>query len=188
MTMEIVTPRLLLRNFYASDLEAFLAYRNDTEVGKYQGWQVPYPRESGEAFIRGVQDIHALNQNEWMQIAVALKETDELIGDIGCILKQEDARQAVVGYRIASPYWRRGYAYEAMQAWLDHLFGDLDLHRVVADCDTENTASYQLLEKLGFRREAHFIESYLENGFYINEFHYGLLQREWRARAAFRNC
>jgi len=184
----IATPRLLLRNFLASDLEAFLAYRNDPEVGKYQGWQIPYSREDGEIFIREVQDIHAPKQGQWMQIAIALKETDELIGDIGCILKQEDARQAVIGYRIGSPYWRMGYAFEAVQGWLDHLFEDLDLHRVVADCDTENTASHQLLEKLGFRREAHFIESYLENGVYTNEYHYGLLQREWRAKAAFRNC
>lgn len=188
MTISIATSRLLLRNFRASDLEAFLAYRNDLKVAQYQGWQIPYSREKGEAFIQEVQSIHAPKQGEWMQVAVVLKKTDELVGDIGCVLKQGDERQAVVGYVIASPHWRNGYAYEAMQAWLDHLFEDLDLHRVVADCDTENTASYQLLEKLGFRREAHFIESYLENGIYTNEYHYGLLQREWRAKATFRNC
>lgn len=186
--MMINTPRLALRNFALTDVDAFVAYHNDPEVVKYQSWSLPYSREKGQAFIREVMDMQALMQGEWMQIAIALKDTNELIGDIGCKLKEEDARQAVIGYRIASPYWRKGYAYEAVQAWLDHLFGDLALHRVVADCDTENAPSYQLLEKLGFRREAHFIESYLENGVYTNEYHYGLLQREWRARAAFRNC
>lgn len=188
MILFLHTKRLILRNFELTDLDAFLAYRNDPEVGKYQGWTIPYPREKGEEFIREVMDIHAPKQGAWMQIAVALKETNELIGDIGCILRNEDACQAIIGYRIASPYWHKGYAFEAVQGWLDFLFEDLDIHRVIADCDTENVASYKLLEKLGFRREAHFIESYLENGIYTNEYHYGMLQREWRAKAAFRNC
>lgn len=188
MTLFLHTKRLILRNFDLTDLDAFLAYRNDPEVGKYQGWTIPYPREKGEEFIRDVMDIHAPKQGSWMQIAVALKETNELIGDIGCILRNEDACQAIIGYRIASPHWHKGYAFEAVQGWLDFLFEDLGIHRVIADCDTENVASYKLLEKLGFRREAHFIESYLENGIYTNEYHYGMLQREWRAKAAFRNC
>jgi RimJ/RimL family protein N-acetyltransferase len=180
--MLLHTPRLILRNFNDSDLEPFLAYRNDPYVAKYQGWSIPYPRESGEAFIREVRDIHAPKQGQWMQIAIALKENNKLIGDIGCLVKQEDARQATIGYRLDSGVWRKGYAFEAIHCWLGYLFEDLNMHRVVADCDTENTASYRLLEKLGFRREAHFIESYLENGAYTNEYHYGLLQREWRAR------
>ena len=186
--MFLHTQRLILRNFELADLDAYVGYRNDPEVGKYQGWVIPYSKEKGEEFIREVQDMHAPKQGEWMQIAIALKETNVLIGDIGCVLRQEDARQAIIGYRIASPHWHKGYAFEAVQAWLDFLFEDLNLHHVIADCDTENTASYKLLEKLGFRREAHFIERYLENGGYTNEYHYGILQREWRAKAAFRNC
>lgn len=54
------------------------------------------------------------------------------------------------------------------------------MHRVSADCDVENIASYRTLEKLGFRREAHFVESFLVDGVYTSEYHYALLQREWR--------
>ena len=50
----------------------------------------------------------------------------------------------------------------------------------VSKADAENIASYRTLEKLGFRREAHFVESYLMDGVYTSEYHYGLLQREWR--------
>ena len=37
MTLFLHTKRLILRNFELTDLDAFLAYRNDPEVGKYQG-------------------------------------------------------------------------------------------------------------------------------------------------------
>ena len=94
----------------------------------------------------------------------------------------------MVGFTIASTYQKNGYATEALTMLLDYLFEDVDMHRVVADCDTENIASWKTLEKLGFRREAHFVESLLIGKEYTSEYHYGLLQREWRAKAAFRTC
>ena len=56
------------------------------------------------------------------------------------------------------------------------------MHRVTADCDTENIGSWKTLEKLGFRWEAHFVESFPVYGGYTSEYHYGLLQQEWRAK------
>lgn len=188
MTLYFHTQRLLIRNFTASDLEAFLAYRNDPAAAKYQGWSLPYSRELGEAFIAEMKDVHAPKQGKWLQLALELKETGALIGDIAFCIKDDDIRQAVIGFTIAHEYWQKGFATEALTALLDYLFEDIDLHRVVADCDTENIGSWKTLEKLGFRREAHFVESLLTVEGYTSEYHYGLLQREWRAKAAFRNC
>lgn len=177
--MLLQTSRLVLRNFKECDLDSFVSYRNAPEVAKYQGWEIPYPREKAEKFISSMKDKFALKQGDWIQYAVALKDTDELIGDLGCHLKKEDARQAVIGYTIASKHWRKGYAFEVIPYLLEYLFEDMNMHRVSADCDMENVASYRLLEKLGFRREAHYIESFLVNGVYTSEYHYGMLQREW---------
>ena len=178
--MFLHTQRLLLRNFNASDLEAFLAYRNDPAVARYQSWDVPYPREKAEEFIAELSDIHAPKQGHWFQLALELKETGALIGDVAFCIEEDDVRQAVIGFSIASAYWRKGFATEALTALLDYLFEDIDLHRVTADCDVENVGSWKTLEKLGFRREAHFVESFLVNNGYASEYYYGLLQREWR--------
>ena len=180
--MYLQTARLTLRNFIDGDLEPFLAYRNDPEVAKYQGWGIPYPREKGEAFISSMKERVALKQDDWIQYAVALKDTDELIGDLGCYIKKDDIRQARIGFTLASKYWRMGYITEVIPHLLEYLFEDMDIHRVAADCDVENIASYRTLEKLGFRREAHFVESYLVDGGYASEYHYGMLQREWREK------
>lgn len=180
--MYLQTPRLILRNFIDDDLESFLAYRNDPAVAKYQGWGIPYPREMAEKFIASMKEKAAPKQGDWLQFAVALKDTTELIGDLGCFVKREDVRQAVIGFTISSSNWRKGYAVEVIPCLLDYLFNDLDMHRVTADCDVENAASYRTLEKLGFRREAHFVESFLLQGIYTSEYHYGLLRREWREK------
>lgn len=117
---------------------------------------------------------------EWYQPAIELKSTGEVIGDVAFLRKRQDSRQATLGYTLAQAYWHQGYASEAVRAIMDYLFAELDLHRIIADCDSENSASVKLLERLGFRREAHFIESYRLEDCWGDEYQYGLLKREWK--------
>jgi ribosomal-protein-alanine N-acetyltransferase len=180
--MILNSQRLLIRNFRESDLESFLAYRNVPEVAQYQGWEVPYPREHAIKMIDQMKDMQAPKAGHWLQLAIELKETGQMIGDLGLRVNAEDARQAVIGFTIAPEHWRKGYTVEAITTLLEFLFDDLDLHRVSADCDVENTSSWRTLEKAGFRREAHFVESFPMGGSYGSEYYYGMLQREWRAR------
>jgi aminoglycoside 6'-N-acetyltransferase len=179
--MLLHSKRLIIRNFQDSDLESFLAYRNIPEVAKYQGWTIPYTREQGEKFIKEIKEMEAPKQGHWLQLAIELKETGEMIGDLGIRINADDARQAVIGFTLAPAHWRKGYAVEAIRCLLEFLFGDLDLHRVSADCDAENAASSRTLERCGFRKEAHFIESFLVGNEYTSEYHFGTLQREWQA-------
>ena len=90
--MFLHSKRLILRNFRDEDIDSYLVYRNDPEVAKYQDWDIPYSRAQAEKFIKSVKDMNAPKQGDWLQVAIALKETDELIGDIGCFIKNEDAR------------------------------------------------------------------------------------------------
>jgi len=180
--MYLESARLRLRNFTEADEESFFAYRNEPQVAKYQGWEIPYPRERARQLIKTMKRADLPFTGEWTQYAVALKSTNQLAGDIGCYFKKEDARQVVLGFTIAPPYWRMGYASEILQVFINFLFEKMNVHRITADCDAENTASYRTLEKLGFRREAHFIESFLMNGVYTSEYYYAILEREWRQR------
>ena len=56
MALILETPRLILRQFCEDDLEPFLAYRNDPEVYRYQGWQIPLSTDAqhGKARIEGI--------------------------------------------------------------------------------------------------------------------------------------
>lgn len=177
------TDRLVLRSFQDSDLESFLAYRNDPQVARYQSWNIPYPREKAIHFIQEIQAVDGMS-GQWLQIAIELKSTHQMIGDVGFSIRLEDNRQAVIGYSLARPYWGHGFAFEAVSRLLAFLLGELDLHRVVAECDVENILSWKLLEKLGFRREAHLVENIFFKGAYGSEYHYGMLQREWQSQVS----
>jgi len=182
MILHLETPRLNLRPFQESDLEAFLAYRNDPDVARYQSWDIPYLPEKGSQFIDLMKMSDPTSQGEWYQVAVELKPTGELIGDVAFCTMLHDEKQALMGYSLARPYWHHGYAFEAVGCLLQYLFDERGLHRVVAECDMENVASWKLLEKLGFRREAHLVENIFFKGTYGSEYHYALLRREWQKR------
>jgi RimJ/RimL family protein N-acetyltransferase len=105
-----------------------------------------------------------------------------MIGDVAFFIKREDERQAIIGYSLARPFWRKGYAFEAVSALLAYLFDQMNLHRISAECDVDNVPSWSLLEKLGFRREAHLIENFYLKGAYGSEYQYAMLLREWQQR------
>jgi len=45
----IESERLILRHFEDSDLPAFLAYRNDPEVARYQSWDLTESKRRGSS-------------------------------------------------------------------------------------------------------------------------------------------
>jgi RimJ/RimL family protein N-acetyltransferase len=180
MPLQLQTSRLLLRRFRASDLEAFLTYRNDPEVARYQSWRVPYSEQDARHFVETMQAFEQPEVGEYVQFVIEHRASRAMLGDVMCYIHSNDPRQATIGYTLSRSWQGQGYALEAVRALLDYLFSQRNIHRIVADCDVDNIASWRLLERAGFRREAHFIESYLQGGRYTSEYHYGLLQREWQ--------
>lgn len=59
-----------------------------------------------------------------------------------------------MGFVLAREHWHKGYAAEACRALIEDAFAS-GIHRIWAECDPENTACWQLLERIGFTREAH---------------------------------
>ncbi|MBX7235025.1 MAG: GNAT family N-acetyltransferase [Caldilineales bacterium] len=179
MPLWLETPRLRLRPFQDADLEAFLAYRNDPAVARYQGWEMPYTRAMAEDFIAVMKTRTPDLPGKWLQLAVEAKATGVLIGDVAFYLLEGDLRQAEIGFTLATAYQRQGYATEAVRRLLAHLFEEKGLHRVRANCDDRNLASVRLMERLGMRREAHYIENFWDGEGWAGEYWYALLRREW---------
>jgi RimJ/RimL family protein N-acetyltransferase len=178
MAFILETERLRIRQFQDSDLEPFWVYRNDPDVARYQGWDVPFPREKALEFVTEMKVKDPNVQGEWFQTAIEESSTGEMIGDTAFYLKKDDL-QAYIGCTIARPHWRKGFGIEATRRLLDYLFGELDLHRVIAITDVENVPSFGVLDRLGFRREGHFVENLMFKGNWASEYHYAMLKREW---------
>jgi RimJ/RimL family protein N-acetyltransferase len=178
---QIQTARLLVRRFQDGDLPYFVEYRNDPEVARYQSWDsIPEPR--AQAFIYEQQRIEPGLPGQWFQFAIELKETGQLVGDSGLCVLVQDARQAQLGITLARAFQGRGLASEAVSAVLDYAFINLDLHRVIATVDVENGRSAALMERVGLRREGHFVKNAWFKGHWSDEYLYAVLQAEWLPR------
>jgi RimJ/RimL family protein N-acetyltransferase len=183
MTLLLETPRLILRRFVPADAASFAAYRSDPEIARYQSWDTPYTLEQALRFMTAMDSAEPGQPGHWFQVALQLKSDPLLIGDCAFQILAEDSRQAEIGFTLAGPYHGQGYAAEAVRRLLGYLFTGFNLHRVRANCDVENTASARLMERVGMRREAHFIESLWFKGRWSSEYWYAILRDEWEKGA-----
>lgn len=182
MPLPVYTPRLVLRRFTTADVDSFAAYRADPAIARYQSWDESYSTADAVILVADMQYIQPGTPGEWYQVALALRQTGELIGDCGFCVLAEDPRQAEIGFTVARPYQGQGYAAEAIGRLMAYLFAEYNLHRIRAICHEDNHASAKLLARLGLRREAHFIEHYWFKGAWASEYWYGILRREWDAQ------
>jgi RimJ/RimL family protein N-acetyltransferase len=108
-----------------------------------------------------------------------LRENRKVIGSARMWIVDEPNRIAEIGYTFNRRYWNNGYATEAASALLQRAFTVLNVHRVVATCDTRNVGSRRVMEKLGMRREAHFLRDRLQKGEWRDTYLYAILYDEW---------
>ena len=171
--------RLILRRLRDSDLPTFCRYRSDPRVARYQDWEA-FPEEEGLRFFAEQAKLHPDVAGTWFQMAIELAETGELIGDCGLHSLLDQPRQVEIGFTLSLEHQGRGYATEAVTCLLSYVFGTLGKHRATATTDALNAPAARVLERVGMRREGHFLQNVWFKGGWGDEYLYALLGREWR--------
>jgi RimJ/RimL family protein N-acetyltransferase len=176
----IETELLLLRPITRNDNKQVFSYRSDAETNKYQGF-IPKKLEEVDEFI--AKNPLKFNQPEsWFQLVIIEKNCNEIIGDIGIHFIGEDDFQCELGCTLNKKHQGKGYATTAMKITMDYLFNTLNKHRITGSVDPKNSDSIKLLERLNFRKEAHFKESLFINGEWVDDIVYGILKSEWKPK------
>lgn len=178
--MELTTKRLIIRPIQIEDKIDLFEYRSDPETYKYLS-VAPKELKDIEKFIeKSSKDINV--QGTWFQFVVILKENQRLIGDVGLhfLETEPENKQVEIGYTLNPDFRGNGYAYEALTDIIDYLFNSLQKHRIIASIDPINLSSLKLIEKLGFRKEAHFRKSLFFHGEWVDDLVYALLKEDWK--------
>lgn len=142
------TDRLILRRYTNNDLQDLYEYLSNPEVVKYE----PYKTMNLDE-VKGNLEWR-ISTSE--MIAIELKSSHKMIGNV--YLGKRDFESLELGYVLNQDYWGKGYAKESCSALIKHAFSH-NIHRIYAECDPQNPNSWKLLESLGFRKEAHFIQN-----------------------------
>lgn len=179
----ITTDRLLLRPIDpVADVDAVHAYQSRTDVVRYIPYDVRTREEVAEVLASARIRSTFETPGHTITLAIVLRETGAMIGDIILNWSSEVHRLGEIGYVLHPDHHGHGYAAEASDALLGYAFETLGLHRVVARIDERNPASGAVLRKLGMRKEARLVENEWFKGEWSTEIAFAILADEWRAR------
>lgn len=145
--IEIITERLCLKPLGSEYLQTVNDYAMDYENTKYM---CRLPNEDVEETINFLANVDAEWEKEKPECyEFAILYQNEHVGAVGIYFENGIGE---VGWIVNKRYWRNGFAYEAAEALVTYFKEHMGTTHFIAHCDTENVASYRVMEKLGMIR------------------------------------
>lgn len=147
------TERLILREIVSTDRNGLFKIDSDPDVNTYLGRK---PVEN----IEQIDDIIQFIRNQYIENGIGRwamieKSTTNFIGWTGLKFVKETTNNHCnyydLGYRLNKKYWGKGLATEAAKASLNYGFNDLNLNEIYAMADSKNSASRNVIEKVGLK-------------------------------------
>ena len=173
----VETQRTILKSLSSDDVEVLFSYRSLPEVYEFQSW-APQKVEDAISFIDKFSGDTEIKPGQWKQLGIYHKEDEILIGDCGfCVFED---KQGEIGYTISPKYQRQGFGLEIVEALIDFLFRETGIHRIVAKTDPANIGSIKILERVGFRKQGHFIKSVKIRGEWKDDLVLAILREDWK--------
>jgi ribosomal-protein-alanine N-acetyltransferase len=173
------TNRLVLRQLTVDDSENWFKNLSDDGVAVLIGMEPLEKVEDSRSIINSFNDRY--KKNNGMAWAIILKEDESSIGTCSYEKIDNHNRSGEIGYDLLKKYWGHGFMAEALSAIIDYGFESLRLNRIEAHTAAINSASRNLLRRLGFFEEGIFRESSFFRGEFRDDCQYSLLRREWNS-------
>lgn len=181
--IELESERLIFRKFIQDDFPIAYDWLSNLENIKFRSSE---PKNEKQVHEYLDWAIKCANETECVNFryAVVLKKNNALIGS--CELYYTDRDPAGVAWELHRDYWKQGFGTEIGNILLELAFDKLNIHRIIADCNTLNRGSYRIMELIGMRREAHFVKCYRGNSAlnheWCDKYQYAILREEWQQK------
>jgi len=162
---QLVSKRLLLRQFNDSDLENVYRGLSHPEVIKYYG--VSYDTlEATKEQMTWFAELERNGKGIWW--AVCNKEDGTFLGAGGLNDLSQQHKKAEVGFWLLPEHWGKGILTEAMPLIFNHAFESMGLHRIEGFVESENTLCKKAMDKLQFTLEGSMRDCEIKNGEFIS--------------------
>lgn len=155
--IEFETERLRLRQWLTVDREPFAALNADPKVMAF--FPAPLERADSDAMADRCQSL--IDERGWGFWAAESKENNQFIGFVGLHIPIPElpfSPCVEVGWRLAYPYWGKGFATEAAKGALQVGFELLKLPEIVSFTTLLNLRSRAVMERLEMRETAEMFE------------------------------
>ncbi|RXJ04245.1 N-acetyltransferase [Anaerobacillus alkaliphilus] len=167
--------RIYLRPFKKEDFQTIHDALLNPEFRKLTGTQTYLSMEKIENAYESFK-----NDRSRLDFVIALKETDEAIGDLA--LNELDHLNNNGNVRIAlykEEHYGKGLGPEALNLVLEYGFEVLNLYRIGLNVYEYNARAIKSYEKLGFVKEGVLRSELLFNGTYYDNYMMSVLRHEY---------
>ena len=173
----IQTSRLVIRPFKEQDAKSLFDYLSNPAIYRYEPGEPITLEAAGELAKKRSQ-----TSDYW---AVILKSTQQLVGHLFFMqIEPTEFLTWELGFIFNPAFHNNGYATESARALILYGFEHWGIHKVMANCNPENAASWLVLEKIGMRREGlirkniFFRKDEQGNPIWTDTFTYGILKED----------
>lgn len=136
-----------LREQSIEDTPAFFEYYTDPLVARYILAKIPSSLKEAQEEMEYCKKLFQYRQGIYWTIA--RKYDNKMIGAVGLYINNHHHR-AEICYDLHKDYWGKGIMYKAMIKVIEYMFRYGGIHRFEAITVKENTASVNILNRLGF--------------------------------------
>ena len=173
---ELESERLKFRRFSLEDADDLLFLRSNDQVMRFMDIEKMTSIDEARKWIKNLLELY--REQKGIGWIIVEKESSTAIGNFQFWNLWPKHCRAEIGYILHPDYWGLGYMRETLKLMMHFAFETFKLHSVEANVNPVNDRSFRALEKIGFRREAHFHENYQFNGKFVDSFIYSLLQKD----------
>lgn len=140
---------MIIRELESSDEKPFIEMASDGSL-KDVGFDADCNRWM-KRWITGAKKLTDSDDptKQYLAYTVQLKHPEIVIGSVGCSY-YEDLDKVGITYFIGANYRNRGYASEAVNAYVQYFFQHYGMREIIATVREENMPSWKVIEKAGF--------------------------------------
>ena len=161
----------------SEDIPFIVKYASNKNISDFT-LNLPFPYDEKDAIFWINIANQGFKNGTKIIFGIRLKPKNVFIGGIGLTIESAFDR-AEIGYWIAKPFWRKGYATEATKSVIEFGFNKLNLNRLTSSHLAKNPASGRVLEKSGLKKEGVLKEHILKNSEYHDLVIYGLTKNDF---------
>lgn len=168
------TERLTLRDIRISDAEEIYTMRSSGRVNQFIARPTMETLEASVTLIERTNEAYSAGQGiGW---AGVLRDSNTIIGTCGFNMIDYPNLRAEIGGELSVDYWGKNIALEAVTAILRFGLNEMNLHSIEAKVQPGNRGAIYLMEYLGFKKEAHYVDRMHFNGKFMDMAVYTLIK------------
>lgn len=173
--MEIKSERLIMREFNENDFEFFSKLVQNEFYIRYEEDTIPTDEETRKRFNKILENNKSEDKYRFL---ITDAENGEPLGTILIWCIDKPIREWEMGWDLKQDHTGKGIATEAAKTVLRFGFEKLNAHRIIANCNANNTASEAIMKRIGMKKEGTLRDTRILRGQWCHSRHYSILEHE----------